>query len=222
MISVSSRLDLRTQSLIDPIHHLGQAPPIIYLPFLQSQYRGTAATPASLEVRLSRTGLVSAAQLRQVIRAASPALDAPRIRTQRELVNRSLVQEHMLAVISVGFGGLGLLLATVGLAGTVSHSITRRTKECGIRMALGSQKSELVWMIMRQSLMPVIVGVAIGIPTSLAAMRLLSSVLFGIEPGSPFAVTAAVLALSTAAVISAVVPAIRASRIEPAITIRYE
>ena len=89
-------------------------------------------------------------------------------------------------------------------------------------MALGSQKSELVWMIMRQSLMPVIVGVAIGIPTSLAAMRLLSSVLFGIEPGSPFAVTAAVLALSTAAVISAVVPAIRASRIEPAITIRYE
>jgi predicted permease len=199
-----------------------QAPPIIYLPFLQSQYRGTAATPASLEVRLSRSGLVSAAQLRQVIRAASPALDAPRIRTQRELVNRSLVQEHMLAVISVGFGGLGLLLATVGLAGTVSHSITRWTKECGIRMALGSQKSELVRMIMRQSLMPVIVGVAIGIPTSLAAMRLLSSVLFGIEPGSPVAVTAAVLALSTAAVISAVVPVIRASRIEPAITIRYE
>jgi ABC-type antimicrobial peptide transport system permease subunit len=195
---------------------------MIYLPFLQSQYRGTPATPVSLEVHLSRSGLVSGAQLRQVIRAASPALTAPRIRTQRELVERSLVQEHMLAVMSVGFGGLGLLLATVGLAGTVSHSITRRTKECGLRMALGSQRSELVWMILRRSLMPVVAGIAIRIPASLAAMRLLRSVLFGIEPSSPLAVTAAVLALSTAAVISAAAPALRGSRIDPAIAIRYE
>jgi predicted permease len=208
--------DAKLNSLREP------APATVYLPFLQAQDRGTSATPASLEVLLSINGVLPAEKLRALIQAASPDLAVVRIRTQRALVERSLVQEHMLSRVSAGFGTLGLLMAAFGLAGTVSHSVTRRTKEFGIRLALGARSADLTCMVLRRSLWPVTIGLMIGLPIGLACMRLLQSALFGVGPWDVPATVWAVLVLGSTATIAAWIPAYRASGIDPAAVIRDE
>jgi putative ABC transport system permease protein len=208
--------DAKLNSLREP------APATVYLPFLQAQDRGTSATPASLEVLLSSNGVLPAEKLRALIQAASADLAVVRIRTQRALVQRSLVQEHMLSQVSAGVGTLGLLMAALGLAGTVIHSVTRRAKEFGIRLALGARGADLTWMVLRQLMWPVTLGLMIGLPIGLACMRLLRSVLFGVGPSDVPATAGAVLVLGSIATIAAWLPAYRASRIDPAAAIRDE
>jgi ABC-type lipoprotein release transport system permease subunit len=208
--------DAKLNSLREP------APATVYLPFLQTQYRGTSDTPASLEVLLSVNAVLPAEKLRRLIHAASPDLAVYRIRTQRALVERTLAQEHMLSQVSAGFGTLGLLMAAFGLAGTVSDSVTRRAKEFGVRLALGARSADLTWMVLTRSLWPVTLGLMIGLPIGLASMRLLRSELFGVRPSDVLTTAGAVLVLGGIATIAAWVPAYRASQIDPAAAIRDE
>ena len=170
----------------------------------------------------SVNAVLPAEKLRRLIHAASPDLAVYRIRTQRALVERSLVQEHMLSQVSAGFGTLGLLMAAFGLAGTVGHSITRRAKEFGVRLALGARSTELTRMVLRRSLWPVTVGLMIGLPIGLACMRLLRSALFGAGPSDVLTTAGAVLVLGSTATMAVWVPAYRASQIDPAAAIRDE
>jgi macrolide transport system ATP-binding/permease protein len=115
-----------------------------------------------------------------------------------------------------------LVIACVGLYGTTSYAVARRTGEIGIRMALGAQRGRVVWMVLRDVLVLAVVGLAISVPISLGASRLVESLLFGVKPGDPVAMAAAVAVLLCAALAAGYLPARKASRIDPMTAVRHE
>ena len=120
------------------------------------------------------------------------------------------------------FGLLGLLLSCVGLYGIMAHAVVRRTNEIGIRMALGADRRNIVWMVMRETLLLVAMGLAIGLPASWAAGKLVASQLFGLKPGDPVTLLIAVALLTFVALLAGYLPARKASRVNPLIALRYE
>jgi len=151
-----------------------------------------------------------------------PSIAIGDIRTLRQQVDESIFEQRMLAALGAFFGSLALLLAAVGLYGVVAYGTARRTGEIGLRIALGAPRAQVVWMILRDSLVMVALGLALGLPAALAGARAVESVLFGIQPADPFtfACTAALLAAIGAA--AAFLPARRASRLDPSQVLRNE
>jgi predicted permease len=144
------------------------------------------------------------------------------IRTLRQQVDESIFEQRMLAALGAFFGTLALVLAAVGLYGVVAYGTARRTGEIGLRIALGAPRPQVVWMILRDSLLLVALGLVIGLPAALAGARAVQSILFGIKPADPFtfATTAALLAAIGGA--AAFLPARRASRLDPSQVLRNE
>src|SRR5207302_11183725 len=120
------------------------------------------------------------------------------------------------------FAMLALVIACVGLYGTVAYNVARRTGEIGIRMALGAQRSAVVWMVLREMILLAIVGLAISLPIAFGASKLIASFLFGMKPNDPVALALAVATLLTAALVAGYLPARKASRIDPMIALRHE
>ena len=127
-------------------------------------------------------------------------------------VDESLTQERLIATLSGFFGGLALLLASIGLYGTMSYTVSRRTSEIGIRMALGAQHATVIWLVLRESLRLILVGMLAGLPVALLSMRLLSSLLFGLKPADPATIGLAGVVMLAVAVTAGYIPARRASR----------
>lgn len=140
----------------------------------------------------------------------------------REQIQNSLLRDRLMATLSGFFGLLALALACVGLYGIVSFGVASRTHEIGIRMALGAQRRDVLLMILRESLLLVLIGVAVGLPFALTAPRLVSALLFGLTPADPVSISLAVLSLLTAAVTAGYIPARRATKVDPMIALRYE
>jgi len=136
--------------------------------------------------------------------------------------DHSLFMERMVAALSVAFGGLATLLAAVGLYGVMSYSVARRTREIGIRMALGATKGRVRSMILRDGMKPVVVGLAIGFIAAMALGRLLGSLLYGVSPLDPVTYGAIALLLSTVALVASAVPARRAVGGDPVEVLRTE
>jgi predicted permease len=175
-----------------------------------------------LELRTSGdTGAVAAA-LRREVRALD--LNVPVLRTSaiEDDFNRSLSRERMIAFLSGFFGLLALGLASVGLYGVMAYAVTERTREVGIRMALGARRGEVVAMVVRESLKPVLIGMAAGIGAALALTRLMAGLLYGVAPRDPLSIAAAAAAMLVVALLAAALPARRASRVEPMTALRYE
>jgi len=143
-------------------------------------------------------------------------------RVLREQVLNSLVRDRLIATLSGVFGLLALVLACVGLYGLVSYGVASRTHEIGIRLALGAQPRDVRLMILRESLLLVAVGLAVGLPATLAATRFASAFLFGLSPSDPVSLALAVLALLAVALAAGFIPALRATKISPLIALRYE
>jgi len=120
------------------------------------------------------------------------------------------------------FGGLALALAAIGLYGVMSYAVVRRTREIGIRIAMGAQRNSVVWLVLRETLVLIAIGLALGIPAFLSATRYIKSELFGLAPGDPVAISGAILMLLSVAAAAGYVPARRASRVDPMIALRYE
>ena len=127
-----------------------------------------------------------------------------------------------MANLAGGFGALGLALACVGLYGLLGYSVVRRTKEIGIRMALGAQQYEVLWMIARRALRLVAVGVALGLPVAWVASRSLRSMLFGLTTTDPSILAGALVLLAMAGMLAAYFPARRATRVDPTTALRHE
>jgi ABC-type antimicrobial peptide transport system permease subunit len=142
--------------------------------------------------------------------------------TLEDGVTSRLKRERMIAYLCACFGALALALASVGLYGVTAHAVAQRTREVGIRMALGAQRFDVVEMIVREALLPVLIGIALGIAAAIPATRLLASFLFGVAPRDPLSFVPAVSALLAVAFVAAAIPARRASRVEPIIALRYE
>jgi predicted lysophospholipase L1 biosynthesis ABC-type transport system permease subunit len=143
-------------------------------------------------------------------------------RTIDEEVRQALVEDRAIALLSSFFGALALLLASIGIYGLMSYSVSRRTSEMGIRAALGAQETTVIWLVLREALTLVLLGVAVGIPSALAASRLIASMLFGISPGDLPTIAAVSLFLLASASFAGYVPARRASRADPALALRTE
>jgi ABC-type antimicrobial peptide transport system permease subunit len=133
-----------------------------------------------------------------------------------------LLPERLMATLSGFFGALAGLLTAVGLYGVISFLVARRTQEIGIRMALGAGKGQVLWMVLRETLVLTALGLAVGLPITIAVANLLGSMLFGIKPGDPVALAAAAIALCAVALGAGYVPARRATRVDPIVALRYE
>lgn len=162
------------------------------------------------------------ASIRNQIRAVDNNLMISSIKTVPQLIDQSLILERLLAKLSSFFGVIALLLASVGIYGVMAYAVVRRTKEIGIRMALGARPSNVRWMVLRETLWLVIGGVLIGVPTALALTRFVASLLYGLKPTDPITVTVAVVAIIFSAILAGFLPARTASRVDPLVSLKYE
>jgi predicted permease len=160
--------------------------------------------------------------IRTIVHRADPALPITYFRTLEEQVNRSLNTERMLAALSGGFGMLALLLSLVGLYGVMSFVVTQRTREIGIRLALGATRGSTIWLVLRDALVMITAGTAIALPCVAALGRLVESQLFGVKPTDPLAIAAATLLLTSAALCAALIPAYRGSTVNPIVALRFD
>jgi ABC-type antimicrobial peptide transport system permease subunit len=142
--------------------------------------------------------------------------------TQEEQFSRNLSSERLFARLSIFFGLLAVLLVATGLYGTLAYKVARRTAEIGVRMALGAQRHQVLWMVMRESLALCIVGVLVGLPAGFAIARFMRSMLFGLEPGDPGTIAASLAAVAVVSLAASLVPARRASGVDPMVALRSE
>ena len=144
------------------------------------------------------------------------------VSTQIEQVERRFLQEKTFAQAYTLFGALALLLAAVGLFGLMSYNVSRRTNEIGIRMALGAQRYDVLRLVLRESMILVVVGVAIGLGVTIAASRLVTTLLYGLAPTDVPTMMLAIVVMMTVSGIAGYLPARRASHVDPMVALRYE
>jgi predicted permease len=161
-------------------------------------------------------------QARKTMRQIDPNIPVFDMRTIDETIDRTLTTERLVTSLSTLFGGLATLLALIGLYGVLAYTVARRTREIGIRMALGAVPRDVIWMVMREVLILVAVGVAAGVSLSLAFGSLAHSQLYGLEAHDPFTFVSVVTALSLAAGLAGAIPALRASCVDPTTALRHD
>jgi predicted permease len=176
----------------------------------------------NFEVRTAGNPTNWAPAIRQVVQGLDKNVPLSQIKTQTEQIDETILNERLFAKLTSFFGLLALGLACVGLYGTMSYAVVRRTNEIGIRMALGAQKRRVLEMVLKESLLLVAVGIALGLPLALAATRLVKSFLFGLTPTDPLALLGSTLLLAAVAALAGYLPARRATRVDPLIALRYE
>lgn len=194
-----------------------QDQPYLYLP-LSQHYTPTA----TIYVRTAREPAQLTAAVRNEVRNLNPNLPIFDVRTLREQADRSLGTEHGTAMLLTFFGLLALLLAAGGMFGVMSYFVSQRTRDIGIRMALGAQPSDVIKLVMGEGLLLILIGVAFGILAALGLTQLMRTMLFGISPVDPFAFISAPLILIFLALLASYIPARRAARIDPLRTLRVE
>jgi macrolide transport system ATP-binding/permease protein len=160
--------------------------------------------------------------VQEAVREADSRIPVTNVFTQAAEIDRTISREVTFSKLCTGFAVLALLIACVGLYGTVSYSVARQTGEIGTRMALGAQRGAVVWMILRRVLLLAAAGLAISVPAALIAFRLVKSLLFGIQPNDPGILALAGVVLLSAAILAGYGPARRASRIDPLAALRQE
>ena len=173
-------------------------------------------------VKVRGTPQQAAQSIRAIVRQADPALPITYLRTVDEQVSRSLNTERILATLSGGFGTLALLLSLVGLYGVMSFVVTQRTREIGIRIALGARGSAAVWLVLRDAIVMIAAGAAVALPCVALLGRLVESQLFGVTATDPATIAATTLVLAAAALGAALIPAYRASTVNPTDALRAE
>jgi ABC-type antimicrobial peptide transport system permease subunit len=193
-----------------------QPRPVLYLPLFQSDN-----TDVSFELRY-RTGAGLTEAVRREVAALDPSLPIFRIRTLRTQTEQSLLKERLLALISGFFGGLALLLSCLGLYGLMAYAVSRRTAEIGIRMALGAQRRNVLWLVLREVLLLALGGIAGGIPLAMWTNGYAKALLFGVDTTDPLTFVASAAALLLVAMLAGIIPTRRAMRIDPMIALRYE
>jgi ABC-type antimicrobial peptide transport system permease subunit len=132
------------------------------------------------------------------------------------------MNERLVAGLSALFGALATLLAVVGLYGVMAYTVAQRTREIGIRVALGAQRGNVVWLVMKEVVLMVGIGFAIGLPAAWFSSRLVESLLYGIKPDDPLSIGAAMAVLAGIALLAGYLPAARAARVDPLRALRYE
>ena len=194
-------------------------PPRVYAPLFNPMWEQTSAV---YEARTFADPASVSGLLRQVVQATSGSLPAIEIRTMSGLVDDSLQTDRFVEQLSEAFGILAMLLATIGLYGIMAYTVARQTREIGIRLALGAEPGMVLWRVLRETLVLVLMGIAIGVPLAIAGAYLMRSMLFGLGFADPVAILFATILLAAIAVIAGLLPARRASQVDPIIALRCE
>jgi ABC-type antimicrobial peptide transport system permease subunit len=192
-------------------------PPTLFMPHAQ-----VAPRAMTVEVRTDTDPTAVVSAVREAVRGIDPSMALADMRTQREQIADTIAKPRLFAVLTTVSGLIGLLLASIGLYGAVSYEAIRRTREIGIRVALGAQRSDVLRLFMRQTVVVVAIGAGIGVALAIAAARLLGSVLFGVGPHDPVAIGSALAVLGAVALAASYLPARRALRLDPAESLRSE
>jgi predicted permease len=196
-----------------------QPPRILYIPYLQapSSWRET-----NFQIRTVGDPNSMTAAVRKAVQEVNGNLPLYNIKTLTAQVDETLVQERLIGMLSSFFGLLSLLLAGIGLYGILAYTVNLRTQEIGTRMALGASRSQVVMMVLRQGMTLVMIGICLGLATSLAATRAIASQLYGISAIDPFTFACVTFLFLLVAFLACLGPSRRASRLEPMIALRCE
>ncbi len=185
--------------------------------------QGTELTGMTVYVRSTpdgSAGLID--RLRDAVRRRDASLPLYNVTTMERTIDEAVFTERMLAVLSAAFGLLATLLAAVGLYGLMSYTVARRTREIGIRIALGAERGSVVWLVLREVALLTGIGILIGVPAALGSSRLVASQLFGLSPADPLTLLAAATTLTLVGALAGYLPARRAAGVEPVRALRYE
>jgi predicted permease len=193
------------------------APPTMYVPYSQTRFGG-----AVFEVRTAAAPASVTASVREAVRQIDPNLPLMDVSTQIEQVEQRFAQEKLFAQAYALFGGLALLLASIGLFGLMSYSVSRRTNEIGIRMALGAQRGDVLRLVLRESMILVVIGIVAGLAIALGAGHYVRALLFGLPPTDGASIAAAVALMAAVSALAGYLPARRASRVDPMVALHYE
>jgi putative ABC transport system permease protein len=193
--------------------------PVVYVPFAQGS-EGT--TTMYLVVRSSEDPVGLAAAIRDRIRQVDPDVPASSIRTMEDRVSASLAQPRLRTIVLGTFAGLALLLAAVGIYGVMSYAARQRTREIGIRIAIGATSRTILTLLLGRSFVLVVAGIAAGLVGAVALTRALRTLLFGVSTSDPLVFAGVTAALAAVAMVAAWVPARRATRLEPVVALREE
>jgi len=196
----------------------GVVRPMVYVPTEQT----LLPAGVTFEVRTARDASTEAAAVLRAVARVDSRLSVSGLKTLNDQMDDSLVQERLVASLAGLFGVLAVLLASVGLYGVMAYTVSRRTNEIGIRMALGSGRIQIAGMILREALLMVLAGLALGIPAAMATARLMRSQLYGLGPYDPVTVLFAAGVMTGVALLACYPPATRAMRIDPMTALRYE
>jgi ABC-type antimicrobial peptide transport system permease subunit len=156
------------------------------------------------------------------VQALDPAMPVYELKTVQGQLDETLLTERLTAMLSAGFGMLATALASIGLYGAMAFVVARRTKEIGVRLALGAQPGLVVWLVMREVLVLLAIGLVVGVPAGLLTAKYAASLLYGIQPRDPWVAAGTIALLSLVSVAAGLIPARRASRIDPILALRCE
>jgi putative ABC transport system permease protein len=200
--------------------------PTIYIPLAQmpfpmmQMFASWFAT--DIVVRTSSDPLVLSHTIQQQLEAVDPSIGIGHIRTMKQVRSGAVAMRQFNMTLLSVFAGLALLLAIIGIYGVVAYSVSQRTHEIGVRMALGAKRTDVLQLVLNQGMVLAGLGIATGIAGSLALSRLLESYLYGIKPTDPLTLTGACAILAIAAVLASYLPARRAASIDPMLALRSD
>jgi predicted permease len=180
------------------------------------------ANYANFMVRTSGDPALAASTIRAAVKQMAGNLPPIDIQTMNQRISQSLTSDRTITELSGVFGPLAMILVCIGLYGVMSYAVTGRTGEIGIRMALGAQRNSVLWLILRESLLLIVIGVGVGVPAIFGASQWIASLLFGVKPADIAAVGFAAAILFAAGTLACYLPARRAMRVEPTVALRYE
>ncbi|HKP05402.1 MAG TPA: ABC transporter permease [Chthoniobacterales bacterium] len=192
--------------------------PEMYIPFAQDPGRSL-----DIVLRVSSTNLVGLnGDVKRAIHEVDKDTYVPTLEPMTAFVDRHLAQPKFNMLLLAVFAGVAMVLAAIGIYGVIAYSVTQRTREIGIRMALGAQKAQMLGMVLRQSMTLVIIGIVVGFVVALAATRVMATLLYGVGANDVSIYAAVILLLGAAAMLASYVPARRAMKVDPMVALRYE
>jgi predicted permease len=216
-----SKLDMEIVGVVEDSLYEGPREGVhrqAFVPFAQADYPGAV----TFYVRTSMESPAMFHALRSKIAELDPAMPLYEMKTLEQQLDETLSTERLIAILSATFGVLATLLAAIGLYGVMAFVVARRTKEIGLRMALGARRSAVVWMVLKESLLLAGIGLAVGVPGAFLLSRYVSSQLYSVEPTDIRTALAALAILAVVAAAAGFLPARRASTIDPIVALRYE